>query len=124
MVSLQRGDEVMAAPVYLPADPEIGAPEVPAVPERRAPFERNTKILLREAHPGPAWVAVAAYGGVAAVLAVWIALFAVCTWATARTQRGRAAPPGGDGFDGEAHTREWAAALHRNLDQRQPVWRT
>ena len=78
MVSLQRGDEVMAAPIHLPADPEIGAPAVPAIPERRVPFVRNTEVLLREAHPGPAWVAWAVYGGLAAVAAVWVALFAWC----------------------------------------------
>ncbi|MDP9072542.1 MAG: hypothetical protein M3N68_14910, partial [Actinomycetota bacterium] len=77
MVGLQRGDEVMAAPVYLPADPEIGAPAIPALPERRGPFVRNTELLLREVHGGPGWVAAAAYGGLAAVIAVFLALFAL-----------------------------------------------
>ena len=53
VVSLQRGSEVMAAPVYLPADPSIGAEAVPLVPERAGPFVRNTTLLLREQHPGP-----------------------------------------------------------------------
>ena len=76
MVSLQRADEVMAAPVYLPADAEIGASAVPALPERSTPFVRNTEILLREAKDGPAWPAMLAYAGVALVAAVWIGLFA------------------------------------------------
>jgi len=76
MVSLQRGDEVMAAPVYLPADPEIGAPEVPALPERTERFVRNTTILLREVRGGPPGAAVAAYSGLAVVAAIYIALIA------------------------------------------------
>jgi hypothetical protein len=77
MVGLQRGDEVMAAPIYLPADPEIGASAAPAVPERQEPFVRNTEVLLREAHDGPAWPAVVAFGSLALMLAGWLALFAL-----------------------------------------------
>lgn len=76
MVSLQRGAEVMAAPIYLPADPEIGASAVPAVPERRVAFVRNTEVLLREAVDGPAWPAAVAYSGLAALVALWVALAA------------------------------------------------
>jgi len=76
MVGLQRGDEVMAAPIYLPADAEIGASAIPAVAERRVAFSRNTDILLREAKDGPAWPALLSYVGVAIVLAIWTALFA------------------------------------------------
>ena len=75
MVGLQRGDQVMAAPIYLPADPEIGASAIPAVPERRVPFSLNTDILLREGKDGPAWPALVSYLGVAIVLAIWLALF-------------------------------------------------
>ena len=77
VVGLQRGDEVMAAPIYLPADPEIGAPAVPALPERRAAFVRNTTLLLRETHPGPAWPSVVAYSALGLVSAGWVALFAL-----------------------------------------------
>ncbi|HEX2191831.1 MAG TPA: hypothetical protein VHH09_01435 [Acidimicrobiales bacterium] len=76
VVSLLRGDQVMAAPVYLPADPEIGAPEIPAVPSRDVSFVRNTTLLLREQHPGPAWPAVLAYSGLAVLIAAWFALIA------------------------------------------------
>jgi hypothetical protein len=76
VVGLQRGDEVMAAPVYLPADPEIEAPAIPALPERHAAFVRNTELLLREQHPGPAWPALAGYGGLTAMVALWIGLIA------------------------------------------------
>lgn len=76
VVSLARGDELMAAPVYLPADPEIGAPEIPAVPERTTPFVRNTTLLLREQHGGPAWPALAAYAGLATLVTLWVGLMA------------------------------------------------
>ncbi|MEO7837419.1 MAG: hypothetical protein ABIS21_07245 [Acidimicrobiales bacterium] len=77
MVGLQRGNQVMAAPIYLPADPEIGASAIPALDERRVAFSRNTDILLREAKDGPAWPALLSYAGVAVVVALWLALFAV-----------------------------------------------
>ena len=76
MVSLMRGDEVMAAAVYMPADAEIGATAVEALPERQVAFARNTDVLLREAKDGPAWPAAAAYTGVGLVTALWILLFA------------------------------------------------
>ncbi|MEW6153485.1 MAG: hypothetical protein AB1673_05775 [Actinomycetota bacterium] len=78
VVGLQRHDEVMAVPVYMPADPEIGAPEVPAVAERREQFVRNTVWLLREVKPGAAFAANAAYTGVSVVLLAWVGLYALC----------------------------------------------
>lgn len=77
MVALYRGDETMAAPVYLPADPEIGASGVPAVAHREVSFVRNTEVLLREAHDGPAWPSVVAYSALGALAALWLALMAV-----------------------------------------------
>jgi hypothetical protein len=77
MVSLQRGSEVMAVPIYLPEDLKIGAPAVPAVPERTERFVRNTAILLREVRPGPAGAAVVAYSGLAIVVAAYVALIAL-----------------------------------------------
>jgi hypothetical protein len=76
MVSLQRSDQVMAAAIYLPADPGIGASAVPALPERAEPFVRDTDVLLREAKNGPAWPAVVAYTEVALVGTLWVGLFA------------------------------------------------
>ncbi|HET7489185.1 MAG TPA: hypothetical protein VFJ85_14740 [Acidimicrobiales bacterium] len=77
MVSLDRGSQVMAAPVYMPADPEIGASAVPAVPERHTTFVRNTSVLLREAKDGPAWPALLSYLGVALVVCMWLGLFSL-----------------------------------------------
>ncbi len=104
MVSLQRGNEVMAVPVYLPADPEIGAPEVPAVPVRTEKFVRNTIILLREVKGGPPGAAIAAYSGLAVVVALFITLIAI----TAR--RVPPVPPvAGGGPSGEYLPPAWAA---------------
>ncbi|HWB72221.1 MAG TPA: hypothetical protein VG452_08380, partial [Egibacteraceae bacterium] len=85
VVALNRGDEVMAAPVHLPADPDIGAAAIPAVPERRVSFVRNTDLLLREAHGGPPLPAALAYGGWGASVALWVGLMAV----TATRAQGR-----------------------------------
>ena len=74
VLSLNRGDQVMAAPVYLPADPAIGASEVAALPERRQPFTRSSAVLLREAHDGPTWPAGVAYSGILSALALSLAL--------------------------------------------------
>lgn len=123
MVSLQRADEVMAAAIYLPADAEIDASAVPALPERSTSFVRNTDILLREAKDGPAWPAMLAYAGVALVAAGWVGLFA---FTGRRLADGGALPPpppsGSAPTTGDAppvvaagvlqpagHTRPWAA---------------
>jgi hypothetical protein len=76
MVGLQRGSEVMAVPVYLPADLEINAPAIAALPQRHAAFVRNTAILLREQHGGPTWPGVAGYSGLAIMVALWTGLIA------------------------------------------------
>ncbi|MEA2971593.1 MAG: hypothetical protein QOG82_51 [Actinomycetota bacterium] len=103
VVSLQRGSEVMAAPVYLPADPSIGAEAVPLVPERSGPFVRNTTLLLREQHPGPQWPAVVVWIGFVTALAVWIGLMAV-TAVRVRGGRGDAS----DTVDGAGRTTDWS----------------
>jgi hypothetical protein len=93
MVSLQRGNEVMAVPVYLPADPQIGAPAVPAVPERTERFVRNTTILLRETHRGPATAAIFAYSGLGLLVAIWVTLIAVAARRVPPPRPAVAVPP-------------------------------
>jgi hypothetical protein len=111
VVSLQRGSEVMAAPVYLPADPSIGAAAVPLVPERQGPFVRNTTLLLREQHPGPTWPAVAVWIGFVAAMSVWVALMAV----TAVRVRG-AGGAVSEGLDGARRTTDWSTTpIERSL---------
>lgn len=91
VVGLQRGSEVMATAVALPADPKIGAEEVAAVPERRVRFGRNTTVTMRESHPGPAWPSLVSYLGIALVSVGWVALFALTA--------SRVAPGGGARLD-------------------------
>lgn len=98
MVGLQRGDQVMAAPIYLPADPEYGDPEIPAVAERRTSFVRNTTLLLRETKSGPATTAIVAYSVLGTVVAVWLGLFVLCAVKlSVQGAAATAAPPLGGG---------------------------
>ena len=71
LVRLHRGSELMAVPVYMPADPEIGAEEVPAV-NRTATFARDSKILMRESKTGSPWAARFVFATQASILAVWL----------------------------------------------------
>jgi hypothetical protein len=76
LLRLHRGSEMMAVPVRLPADPEIGKGEVPAV-DRRAPFVNERRYLLRETHGGAAWFAIVVDTFLALVAIAWITAFAV-----------------------------------------------
>ncbi len=72
MVVLYRGDEVMAAGIYLPADPAIKATAIPALARRRVVFVQDTKVLLREAKPGPPLPATLAYGVWGTSILLWV----------------------------------------------------
>ena len=76
LVRLHRGGELMTVPVYLPADPEIDEPEVPAI-DRAGPFESETTYLLRETHPGDEWLKWVVYGLLVAAAAGWVVAFTV-----------------------------------------------
>ncbi|HUQ40112.1 MAG TPA: hypothetical protein VM030_08130 [Acidimicrobiales bacterium] len=71
MLRLHRGAEMMAVPIFLPADAEIDEAEVPAV-DRRGPFVGEQQYLLRESKSGPGWYAVVAYILIAGIAALWI----------------------------------------------------
>lgn len=89
LIRLHRGSEEMAVPIYFPADPEIGASELPAV-DRSARFERDTKLLQREAHAGSPWPARIIYGFLAAIVAAWLTVIGFASW---RIGRGGTIPP-------------------------------
>jgi len=72
LVRFARKDVMVAAPVYLPEDPAIGASEVPVAARREVELVRDTEILLREAKEGPSWPALVSYLGIAAVASMWI----------------------------------------------------
>ena len=76
LLRLHRGGEMMTVPVYLPADPEIGEPEIPAV-DRVAPFESERTYLLRETHDGNGWLSPLIHLLLVAVCATWAAAFVV-----------------------------------------------
>jgi hypothetical protein len=78
MVLLTSGSRMGAVPIALPADPEIGASEVPLEPVREAAMVPQTDLFLREAVDGaPAWpgriagvvIALAIGGTIAAIAA-------------------------------------------------------
>ncbi len=106
LIALNRGSEVMAAPLYLPADREIGASAVPAARSRQVSFVRNTEVLLREAKPGGSATRVLAYGAWLGSMALWIGLLAFTAgrirvppsrkpWMPPGTARPRSTPPAG-----------------------------
>jgi hypothetical protein len=87
LVRLHRGGEMMTVPVFLPADPEIGAQEISAV-HRTQRFERETHYLLRETHGGSQVLAIAISTLLSIVAVVWMAAFALATARiTPRTDR-------------------------------------
>lgn len=72
VIRLAHHDLVMAVPVYMPADPELGLAEVPVEARRVTIMGRDTDMLMREAHGGPAWPALVAYGFILAIALVWM----------------------------------------------------
>ena len=98
VVSLQRGDELMAAPVYLPDDPEISAVAVPLAAERRVAFVRNTDLLLREQHDGPSGPAVAVWAGFVTFVGLWVGLIALTAQRVSPRGGGVAAGAAGVGW--------------------------
>ncbi len=83
MVRLHRGAEMMALPVFLPADAESGAVEIPAE-DRTAPFEGEGQYLMREHDFENGPFAAAVYALLALVALLWIGTY---TWAAARIWR-------------------------------------
>ncbi len=75
LLRLHRGAEMMAVPVFLPADPAIHAAEIPAQ-DRTAPFASEKRYLLRETHGGSAWLSPAVHGTLVLVCLLWALAFA------------------------------------------------
>ena len=74
MLRLHDGHRMSAAPVWLPADPEIDEAEVPAV-DRTVVFGRETRYLLREVRDGSAVTAWLVHALLAVVALAWLAGF-------------------------------------------------
>lgn len=77
LVRLHRGgDELMAVPVWFPADPEIDEPEIPAV-DRTVAFAGESQYLLRETEEGDVpWLSPVVHGYLGLVLVGWLLAFA------------------------------------------------
>jgi hypothetical protein len=79
---LQRGDEVLGLPIYMPADTAIPAPQIPAPTHFTRPFEQDKKLLQREQKPNiPGALTLIAY---LLVLAVAIVVIGLLTWGLRR----------------------------------------
>ncbi len=92
LVRLHRGRELAGIPVYLPADPAIPAPAVPAQPSFNRPLVDETTILQRELKddvPGWLWGAASLI-----VLLISISFVLALGWGTSRLARGASQPSG------------------------------
>jgi hypothetical protein len=74
MLRLHTGAVMMSAPVFLPADPEIGVPEIPAE-SRTIAFGGEEQYLMREVKPGANTVMILAYVIVGLVTLLWAGAF-------------------------------------------------
>ncbi len=86
LLRLHRGNDLMAVPLYLPADPEIDEPEIPAV-DRTMAFQSERDYLLRETHDGNGWLSPVVHATLAGVCALWALAFVIAVR--------RLAPPSG-----------------------------
>ncbi|MDQ2648894.1 MAG: hypothetical protein M3Z03_05020 [Actinomycetota bacterium] len=74
LLRLHRGAEMMAVPIFLPADPTIDEPEIPAV-DRTQAFETERDYLLRETHDGNTWLSPLVHAFLVAMAGLWAAAF-------------------------------------------------
>jgi hypothetical protein len=90
LLRLHRGGEMMAVPVWFPADAEIDEPEIPAE-DRTIDFASERRYLMREASDQADGVlSPVIHGVLAAAVALWAAAFAV---AVRDLQRAARPPP-------------------------------
>jgi hypothetical protein len=75
LVRLHRGRSILGAPVYMPADRQLGAPAVPAAARFTRPFTADKAILQREAKTAT-WLTPVALGVVLTITNGLIALLA------------------------------------------------
>jgi hypothetical protein len=95
MVLLARGSQLGAVPIALPADPEIGASEIPFEPVREAAMVAQTDLFLREAFDdAPAWPGRIAGVVIALAIGGTIAAIAAGVVGLDRRRSGRTSPPG------------------------------
>ena len=84
LLRLHRGDEMMAVPIWFPADPTIDEPEIPAE-DRTVAFAGERRYLLREASDSAEGaLAPIIHGALVAAIALWAAAFVAAVRALAR----------------------------------------
>lgn len=107
IVRYHDGRTLAAAPIYLPEDEAIPAPEVPATASFTRPLVPDRQILQREFVGGPAWLQLVAYTVLLAIAGGWIAIIA---WGLGRlATAGRPTAP----VQAEAELRRTAVAAGR-----------
>ena len=89
LLRLHRGDEMMAVPIRLPADPEYDLEEVPAV-DRTVDFVAERRFLQREADAAGGLFATGVYLLVALLVAGWVTSL---SWAVRRIGRDPSSAP-------------------------------
>jgi hypothetical protein len=89
MVRLHEGNSLMSMPIFLPEDPAIPAPEVPAEPRFERELVADKEVLQREATVGDPIVTVAAYG---VVVATALALLVLLVWGLHQLAKAAGAP--------------------------------
>jgi hypothetical protein len=94
LIRLHDGRDLAAVPVFLPEDPAIPAPEIPAPQRFERPFVAEIDLLQRERKDDVAgWIWVAASS---VVLALYLVFLAALAWGVGRLARsGREEPPAG-----------------------------
>jgi hypothetical protein len=91
MIRLQRGNAIDAAPIFLPDDPAIPAPEVPAPASFTRELIPDSEVLQREQKTDVAGTLTAA--AYAVVAAIALALLALLAWGLHRLATTSGLPP-------------------------------
>jgi hypothetical protein len=90
-IRLQRGHEVLGVPIYMPNDPAIPAPKVPAKTHFTRSFVADHQLLQREQKQGvPGWLTTVAP---LCVLMLALGFLATLAWGLGRIGRRREAEP-------------------------------
>jgi len=91
-IRLQKGREILGMPVYMPSDPAIPAPQIPAKQHFTRAFVNDHELLQREQKQDvPGWLTTAAP---LAVLVLSLGFLSTLAWGLGRVARREEADPG------------------------------
>jgi hypothetical protein len=97
LVRLHVGSSIVAVPIYMPADPAIGASAIPAESQFTRAFVEDKELLLREAKDTQPWLSYIAYVILVGIVVCWIVALGWGLWrleANATGRRPRPRSPG------------------------------